>query len=536
MHGNAKYSNTSTHLDYVNPNPPKGGTLKQSAIGTFDTLNPHSLKGQAPLNMNLVYDRLMRRVWDEPFTLYPLIAEKADIPEDRSGITFHLNPNAKFHNGSPITAKDIIFSYTTLRDHGRANMRKIYKIIQTAEELDQHTVKFSFADGYDRETVMIVAMMPILSQKFWENRDFEAALTDPPLGSGPYKVKEFDLGRKIIYERVPDYWAKDLFVNKGHYNFDEISFDYYRDDTIALEALKKGNLNLRREWSVAKWRSQYNDIPQTLIKSEIKHKRPERAEGLIFNLRRPPFNDPTVRKALSLAFHHEWVAKNLYDESFKRINSIFPNSILAAPENTNHDLPDFRQRLRDASQLLKTAGWGIIDRKRVNVETGQAFEFELILSTPRDEKIALTYQRALERLGIKMHIRNLDAATFQNRKMAYDYDMIAFHWQNSLSPGTEQKLYWSCEAAKQTGRFNFSGICKKQDLEQLLDRIADANTYEELTKQAHAIDKAIRDENLFIPLFYKDSDYIAHGKNVEMPEQTPIYGAVIETWWMKKNP
>lgn len=535
MHGNTKYTIKSLNLDYANPNAPKGGTLKQSAIGTFDTLNPFSLKGQAPLNMNLVNDRLMRRIWDEPFTLYPLIAEKIEIPEDRSNVTFHLNPKAQFHDGTPITTNDVIFSYKILQEHGRPNMRKVYKLIKSAEQMNKQTITFTFDEGYDRETAMIIAMMPVLSEKFWKDRNFEAALTDTPLGNGPYKVKEFDLGRNITYERIPNYWANDLFVNKGHYNFNEVSFDYYRDDTIALEALKKGDLNLRREWNVSKWRSQYQNIPQDLIKSELKHKRPERAEGFIFNLRRPPFNNPDVRKALSLVFHHEWVAKNLYDESFKRINSIFPNSVLSAPYKIRHDQANFRQRLRDASKLLKKAGWNITDRKRINTETGQPFEFELIVSKPRDEKIALTYQRALERLGIKMRIRNLDAATFQNRKTSYDYDMIAFHWQNSLSPGTEQRLYWSCEAAKEQARFNYSGICLPS-LDKFTDQIANAQNYDDLTKYAHNIDATVREQNLFIPLFYKDSDYIAHHQNIKRPKQTPAYGAVLETWWMKKNP
>lgn len=535
MHGETKYNDQSPYLEYANPNAQKGGNLKQSAIGTFDTLNPFSLKGQAPLNMNLVNDRLMRRVWDEPFTLYPLIAEKVEIPEDRSAVTFHLNPKAQFHDGTKINADDVLFSYKTLKEHGRPNMRKIYKLIEKAKKIDNHTIRFTFGEGHDRETVMIVAMMPVLSKTFWIQHDFDAALTKAPLGNGPYRVKEFDLGRKIIYERVPDYWAKDLFVNKGHYNFNTISFDYYRDDTIALEALKKGDLNLRREWNVSKWRTQYSDIPSDLLKSELRHKRPERAEGFIFNLRRPPFDNADVRKALSLAFHHEWVAKNLYDETFTRINSIFPNSVLTAPFKNKHDTPNFRQRLRDASNLLKKSEWNIVDRKRVNTTTDQPFEFELIVSKPRDEKIALTYQRALERLGIKMNVRNLDAATFQNRKTSYDYDMLAFHWQNSLSPGTEQRLYWSCEAAKEQARFNYSGICLPE-LDELSNKIADAKSYDELTEYAHNIDRIVRKQNLFIPLFYKDSDYIAHHQNIERPQITPIYGAVLETWWMKKNP
>lgn len=533
MHGTSKYNTNSPHIDYANPDAPKGSTLKQSAVGTFDTLNPFSLKGQAPLNMNLVNDRLMRRVWDEPFTLYPLIAERIDIPADRSGITFHLNPKAVFHDGSPITAQDVLFSYETLRDKGRANMRKIYKLIDNAEIIDERTIKFTFGEGYDRETVMIIAMMPVLSKAYWQSKDFDAALTEVPLGSGSYKVKGFDLGRNITYERVPNYWAKDIFVNRGHYNFKEISYDYYRDDTIALESFKKGDLNLRREWNVNKWRMHYNNLPTHLIKSELTHKRPERAKGLIFNLRRKPFDNLKVRQALSTAFHDEWVAKNLYSENFKRIDSVFPNSVLAAP-SPEERRQQFRGRLRDAAKLLNESGWIIQNGKRIHSETDKPFEFELITATPQDEKIALTYQRALERLGITMHIRPLDAATFQNRKTSYDYDMIAFHWQNSLSPGTEQRLYWSCAAADEPARFNYSGICTPE-LDALTDKIADAQTYEELVEHAHSIDRIIREENIFIPLFYKGSDYIAHHENIKNNGENPIYGAVLETWWINKN-
>ncbi|MCK5385322.1 MAG: ABC transporter substrate-binding protein, partial [Alphaproteobacteria bacterium] len=301
MHNQSQYNETSTHLSYVNPDAPKGGSLKIAAIGTFDTLNPYSLKGQPPENMNLIYDRLMRRVWDEPFTMVPLIAQSVNIPDDRSSITFHLNPEARFHDDSAITSQDVLFSFETLKEHGRPNMRRIYRLVEKAEIIDNHTIRFALGDTYDRETVMIIALMPVISKNWWETRDFDSTLLEPPLANGPYRIKEMEQGRTITYEHIKDYWAKDLFANKGQYNFDTITYNYFRDDTIALEAFKKGDLDLRREWDVSKWQSAYDDISPDMIRLSAPHQRPERTHGFIFNLRRKPFDDLNVRKALTLA-------------------------------------------------------------------------------------------------------------------------------------------------------------------------------------------------------------------------------------------
>ncbi len=535
MHGETKYDESSKHLEYANPNAPKGGALRMSATGSFDTLNPYALKGSAPQNMNLVYDRLMQRVWDEPFTMYPLIAKKISVPEDRSSITFTLNPKARFHDGSKITARDVVFSYKTLKESGRPNMRRVYALSNDPtvqkNENGEEEVAFTLKDGFNRETIMIIAMMPVLSEKWWQGKDFNQTTIQPPLGNGPYRVKDVQIGKKITYERVEDYWAKDLFFNVGHYNFDTITYDYYRDDTIALEAFKKGDLDLRREWNIGKWTSNYNDIPPNIVKSELEHGRPERAHGFIFNFRRPPFDNPAVRKALSLAFDEEWVGTNIYHNKFTRIRSIYPNSVLdASASEEPAEKQTLRKRQREASKLLKEQGWIIKDGKRINEKTGEPLAFELLLSTPQEEKIALTYQRSLERLGIDLSIRVADSATFQERKSAYDYDMLSFFWQNSLSPGTEQVLYWSCATKDRPSGFNFSGICNLA-LDEAAQNIAQAVTYSDLKQQAHKIDSIIMKENVFIPLFYKGRDYIAHKNTIKFTEINPIYGAVLETWW-----
>ncbi|MCB1783959.1 MAG: ABC transporter substrate-binding protein [Alphaproteobacteria bacterium] len=558
MNGNPRQTATDTHLDYANPDAPKGGTMKTAAIGSFDTLNPYSLKNVAAEGLNLVYDRLMQRAWNEPFTLYPLIAKSADVSPDRSAITFHLNPAARFNDQTPITAQDVKFSFETLREKGRPNMRQVYKLVDTAEIKDQYTINFTLKPGYDRETVMILAMMPVLSEKWWTGRDFDVSLLEPPVSSGPYNIAEVIPGRRVIYERNPDYWAKDLMVNVGHYNFDRIIYEYFRDDTIALEAFKKGDLSLRREWDVSKWESAYADInAEKITRLAIPHHRPERAHGLIFNLRRPLFEDIRVRKALSLAFDGDWVGKNLYYGQFSRIKSFFPNSALDGsgeiPQSTldalagwKNDLPasvfsktldttdtrPLRERLRDASALLKEAGWIIKDGKRVNEKNGEPLAFEILVSTPQEEKIALNFSKSLETLGISAAPRLMDTATFQNRINNYDYDMLADYWQNSLSPGSEQMVYWSCNAAKQPASFNYAGICNPA-LDHFAKTITDAKTYEDLTRNAQAIDRILLSEYISVPLFYKGQDYIAFDKNIRRPNNTPLYGIVTETWWIE---
>ncbi len=558
MHGTPKYDSSATHVDYANPDAPKGGTLKIGATGAFDTLNPFSIKVGVPAQgLSYVYDRLMSRMWDEPFTLYPLIAEHAEVPEDRSSVTFTLNPAARFHDGSPITADDVLFSYETLKEHGRPNQQRIYKLADKAEKKDDRTVYFHFGPGYDRETVMIFAMMPVLSKKWWEGRNFEETLLEPPLSNGPYKIVKVESPRRILYERVKDYWALDLLPNKGHNNFDTITYDYYRDDGVALEAFKKGDLNLRREFDKARWFNAYKDIDKNrIVTQEIPHHRPELVQGLILNMRRPPLDDIRVRQALFLALDSEWIGKNLYFVAGKRIRSFFPNSsldgsgplsesaaALLAPYKdklrpvvfqqnlTDTDTLPLRQRLRDANRLLTEAGWIVENGRRVHKDTKAPLTFEVILSTPPDEKTVLNYAKSLEKLGITLTSRLLDTANFQNRKGNYDYDIMLFYWQNTLSPGTEQMIYWSCEAAREPGRFNFAGICNPA-LDVLAKGIADAKTYADLTAHAQAIDRILLSEYTVIPLFYTGLDYIAYHKSIRSPERIPLYGLVTETWWM----
>ncbi|HEY0902008.1 MAG TPA: extracellular solute-binding protein, partial [Micavibrio sp.] len=537
MNGTPKYDATSPHLDYVNPQAPRQGTLIQSGLGTFDTLNPFNIKGTPVQGLSLIHDRLMQRVWDEPFTMYPLIAEKIDVPADRSAITFYLNPQARFNDGTPITADDVIFTFNTLKEKGRPNMRRVYGLVAQVEKRDDHTVHFALGDGHDRETIMILAMMPVLSKSYWQERDFNASTLEIPVTSGPYKIAAVDPPRKITYERDKNYWAKDIFVNKGQHNFDRMIFDYYRDDTVAFEAFKAGEFDLRREFDAGKWATGYN-FPAikdgTVIAESLQHGRPEKVRSFIYNTRRAPFDDIRVREALSLALDFEWINQNLYHGLYKRVNSYYPNSELADGtwQPPSHKTPaESRAHLRRADQLLKDAGWFIHDGKRVHKgDHKQKLSFEILIGTPDDEKVALAYVRSLKKLGIEPRVRVLDAAAFTARLNDYDYDMVLHHWLSTLSPGTEQILYYGCEAAKQKARFNFPGICDAK-IDALALSIPAAPTRADMISRLHELDRTLLAGHYMVPLNYPGVDYVAYKKNIKHPPYMPLYGMVLESWW-----
>ncbi len=539
MTGTPKYGPNSPHLDYANPDAPKGGTLKQAAIGSFDTVNPYNIKGKVAVGMDLVTDRLMVRVWDEPFTMYPMIAQSVDVPEDRSSITFHLDPRARFHDGSPITAADVEFTFNTLKEFGRPNMRRIYKIVTKVEKPDARTIKFTLGPERDRETVMILTLMPVLSKAYWTGKTFDQTTLTPFLSNGAYKIASVDPGRRIVYERVKDYWAADLMPNRGHFNFDRIIYDFYRDDGVAFESFKSGDLNFRREWDAGLWTSGY-DFPALkqgkVVKENLKHGRPDRVRGFIFNTRREPFKDIRVRQAFNLLFDFEWMNQSLYHGLYKRINSYYPNTDMAAtntlPPVVNGTPEQKRENMRKADALLKDAGWSIKNGVRVNRD-GKPLTFEIMLDDPSNEKIALSFVNSLKRMGITPTIRTLDSAAFLGRLNQYDFDMTLYFWMSTLSPGTEQYLYWSCEAAEQPSRWNYAGICDK-NIDLLSKSIAAAKTREELVRSVQALDSALMAGSYMIPLYYNPQDFVASWKPLGHPDTMPLYGTVLETWWMNK--
>ena len=568
MHGQPKYGINNTHLDYANPSAPHGGDYKAAIIGTFDSLNPYAIRGTASSGLHLFYDRLMARVWDEPFTMYPLIAKEAIVAHDHSAVTFVIDENARFHDGTPITALDVRFSFETLREHGRPNMRQVYDLVETVAVENDRRIHFDLKDGYDRETVMILAMMPVLSKNWWEGRKFDSSVLDIPNGNGPYFIKSVDPGREIVFERNPGYWARDHLTNAGHNNFDTVTFEYYRDETAAYEAFRAGQLSIWRENDASRWSDL---LEETKAGAGIKvrsvpHQRPEKVKSIIFNMRRSPFDDIRVRKAFNLAFDAEWVNENLFHGLYKRIDSFFPNSELAAsassegkPEGRELDIlykhkknlpgvvfeklyrppmpqnrSEYRQNLREASRLLQDAGWIVNNGRRVHRESGKPLNFEILLNNPDDEKIVLAFARNLESLGIKPQIRMADTATFRGRLNDYDFDMVVYHWLSSLSPGTEQILYWGCESAGQKARWNFSGICNPA-VDALARDIAFTETREDLVTSIRALDRILMSQVMMIPLFYQGSDWIAYHNHLKGPEQTPLYGHVWETWWVEKN-
>lgn len=558
-----------THFNYADPDAPKGGTLKRAAFGTFDTINPFALQGKSAQGLNLVYDRLMARSWDEPFTLYPLIARSIEVPEDRSALTIHLDPRARFSDGSAITADDILFSFETLKAKGRPNMRNIYKLVGKIKKLDSLTIKMSLTKGYNRETVMILAMMPVLSKNWWQKRDFNKTVLTPPVTSGPYKISEISAGRRIVYERDPTYWAADLPVNKGQYNFDKVIFDYFRDQNSAFEAFKAGELDLWLDTTPAHWAKSY-DFPAAqsnlLTKAAIPHHRVERIWGFIFNTRRPPFDDIGVRRALSLMVDYDWLNRNIFYDQYKVTTSFFPNSDLAAggvasseeadllrtlqTDPKNNLAPDvFNEAIGEAwtppatgsfgaaraaqlraDDMLTQSGWIVKDGIRVSAKSGKPLNFEILLANNEDEKLAISYKNSLRKLGIQVTIRLADAASFQDRLNHFDYDMLMHFWLNTLSPGTEQALYWGCESRDQAGRFNYAGICNSA-IDELITQIPEATSTDEMRTKVHALDRLLMAQHYVIPLFYSPEDHVAYWNALRRPENSSLYGPVFEAWW-----
>jgi microcin C transport system substrate-binding protein len=569
MTGEPLYPSDFSHFIYVNPDAPKGGTLKLGATGTFDSLNPFIVRGQTPFGlgsgtMSLVYESLMARGWDEPFTLYGLIASSVEVAADRSGIIFNLDKDAHFSDGSPVTADDVLFSFTTLRDKGRPNHRTYYKKVASAEKLSPTRVKFIFKPDekgvIDREMPLIIGLMPIMPKRDWQDREFNQTSLRAPIASGPYKVVAVDVGRSIVYERDANYWAKDLPVMRGLYNFDKIQIDYYRDDNVSLQAFKAGQYDIRREADPTKWATSYNfpAVADGRVRLEkLNHRRTEPAYGYIMNTRRALFADPVIRAALQYSFDFDWVNKNLFHGQFKRVDSFFPNSELKAtdlPEGKELEILDvyrsglppevftepvtpptvssqepFRAHLLKAEALLRKGGYTIKDNK-LFAPSGAPVVFEILLSDPIEEKVALNWLSGLKRLGIKANVHTVDSAQYQSRLAAFDFDVTANKWANSLSPGNEQVYFWGSAAADQKGSRNYAGV-KNPIVDTLASILSNIATREELVATAHALDRVLMQGHYFVPLYYLGADDIASWTRVEHPDKMSLYGNVMESWW-----
>ncbi|EME70156.1 ABC-type oligopeptide transport system, periplasmic component [Paramagnetospirillum caucaseum] len=564
MHGAPKYGPGFRHFDYVNPDAPKGGEMRLAEIGGWDTLNPFIVKGDPPGGSDLPFETLMANSADEAFSEYGLIAETVEVPADRSWVVFNLRPQARWHDGKPITAEDVAFSFDILKAKGHPRYRFYYAAVDKVEVLGPRRVRFSFKPGDNRELPLIVGQLPILPKHYWQGRDFAVTTLEPPLGSGPYKVAAFETQRTITYERVRDYWGADLPVRKGEYNFDRIRYDSYRDTTVALEAFKAGEYDWRLENEAKKWATAYEDWAGLKDKrgrrQAFANQRPAGMQGYAFNLRRPLFADIRVRQALGLAFDFEWTNKTLFHGQYKRTGSYFANSELASvglpsaqelavleplrgkvppevfttefkPPATEGD-GNIRPNLRAAMKLLEEAGWMVVDGRLVNA-SGQPFAFEILLVQPAWERITLPFARNLARLGIEAGVRTVDTAQYKNRLDHFDFDMVVHVWGQSQSPGNEQLGYWGTESADAPGGQNLAGI-KNPAVDSLVDLVISAPDRETLVARTRALDRVLLWNHYVIPQWHLGLDRLVWWDKFGMPDKVPSSGVQPMTWWVRK--
>lgn len=562
--GEPKYGPDARALDYVNAEAPKGGDLRLYGIGGFDSLNPYIIKGEpAPGIAGFVYQTLMGGTLDDPSAEYPEIADTVEVPEDLSWVAFNLSPNARWHDGKPITAADVVFSFDILKEKGAPIYRFYYANVAKAEALAERKVRFHFSGPRNRELPQIMGQLPVLPKHWWASRDFERGGLEPPLGSGPYRVAAVEPNRSISFERVQDWWAKDRFPNVGRYNFATVRYDMYRDATVSLEAFKSGAYDFRNESSAKDWATAY-DFPAVqngqVIKAEIKHQRPSGMQAFVFNTRRPKFSDPRVRLALAHAFDFEWSNKNLFYDQYVRTNSFFENSEMqsrglpspaelklleplrgqippevftqeyAPPKTDGSGTP--RENLRTAIRLLGEAGWTIKNQRLVNAQ-GEPFEIEFLLVSPAFERVVAPYLRNLERLGIVGRIRTVDTAQYQNRVRDFDFDIIVQTFGQSESPGNEQRDFWSSAAAKRPGSRNVIGI-DNPAVDRLVEAVIAAPDRDGLIAATRALDRVLLWNHYIVPQWHVNYDRIAYWNKLQPTGTHPKYGADLFAWWIKR--
>ena len=559
--GDLKYPAGFAHLDYVNPDAPKGGTLRRHAIGTFDTFNPFIIKGSAASGIGLIHETLMTSPADEAPAEYGLVAKTVEVPDDLSHVVFELRPEAKFHDGTPITADDVIWTFETLKKKGAPIYPFYYKNVARGVKLGDRRVKFEFAGPPNRELPQITGQLPVLSKAWWSTRDFSKTTLEPPMGSGPYRISSFEAGRFVALERVDDWWGKDLPINVGQYNFDRIRFDYYRDETVALEAFKAQRYDLRLENASLTWATGY-DFParrEGKVKlEEVPNARPTGMQAFVFNLRRPQFGDPVLRRAMAYAFDFEWSNKHLFYGQYARTKSFFSNSELAARELPSKEelalldpwrgrIPDevftkiyeppstdgsgnLRSNLRTALRLLRNAGYRIEDRKLISPVTKAPVAFEILLVSPAFERIVSPFARNLERLGIEAAVRTVDQSQYVNRVRSFDFDMIVGGAGQSESPGNEQRDYWSSAAADRQGSRNAGGI-KNPAIDALVEKIVDARNRKEVVVASRALDRVLSWNHYVIPHWHIRVDRLVRWDRFGVPRH-PKYGPDIMSWWV----
>ncbi|MCU1737460.1 MULTISPECIES: extracellular solute-binding protein [Pseudomonas] len=559
-----KYPADFQHVDYVNPDAPKGGTFRQSAMGGFDSLNPFITKGVPADGLDLIYDTLMRQGLDEPFTEYGLVAEKIEKAPDNSWVRFYLRPEARFHDGHPMRAEDVVFSFQTLMKDGAPLYRTYYADVDEVIAEDPLRVLFKFKRTTNRELPLILGQLPVLPKHWWADRDFNKGNLEFPLGSGPYKLAEVKAGRSVRYERVKDYWAKDLPINRGFYNFDVMAMDYYRDNTVALEALKAGQFDFWLEVSAKNWANAYNTpaVAQgRLIKEQIPNRNPTGMQGFIYNLRKPMFQDIRVREALSLLFDFEWTNKQLFNGAYHRTRSYFENSEMAATglpdaaqlailEPLRGKIPEqvftqafepsvcdasgmIRPQQRRAYQLLQEAGWRIVDDKMVDTQ-GKPVSIEFLLAQTEFERVLLPFKRNLADIGIDLVIRRVDVSQYINRLRSRDFDMVVGSFPQSNSPGNEQREFWKSSSADKPGSRNLMGL-KDPAVDELVEALIDSDSRQSLVEHARALDRVLQWGFYVIPNWHIKTWRVAYWDHIGHPKVSPAYDVGLYTWWIKPD-
>jgi peptide/nickel transport system substrate-binding protein len=570
MHGKPALPADYTHFPYANPDAPKGGKIAYGVVGTFDSLNPFILKSMRtrargiidPEYGNLYYDTLMQRSRDEAFTMYGLLAETVEWDEERTYLQFNLNPNARWHDGKPVTADDVIFTFEVLRDHGRPPYNRRLNRVEKMEKISDLSVKFTFNEKSNREFPLILGLMPILPKHDTDPEGFDTSTMDIPVGSGPYKIKEVRPGESITYERDPKYWAKDIPSKVGFDNYDEIRVEYFLSQTAQFEAFKKGLFDVYPEGNPSNWTRSYDFAAVNdgeIIKETFKKQRPSGMFGFVFNTRREVFKDIRVRKALSLIFDFEWVNKNLYNGVYTRTNSFWQGSTLSSYQVPANDIekallapfPDAvsedimngtyalpvsdgsgrdRKILREALGLFKEAGYNIKDGKLVDA-SGTQLSFEVLPQNEDQEKLALAYQRFAKALGVDMTLRTVDDAQYQQRSQTYDFDIIIKAFSSSFSPGAEQIWRWSSRAVEPEGTFNFAGVASPA-IDAMIDALVNARTTEDFQAAVRAYDRTLLSGHYVIPAYHLDQTWIARRNYIKFPEgKQPIYGYQLPVWW-----
>ena len=568
MHGKPAMAADFTHMPYANPDAPKGGRLTWGILGTFDSLNPFIVKGLAvqPVR-NYVVESLLARGQDEPFTLYGLLARTVETDEGRTSVTFRLDPRARFSDGKPVLAEDVLFSWQLLRDHGRPNHRQYYAKVARAEATDPLTVRFDLAGANDRELPLILGLMPILPKHAVDVATFEETTLTAPIGSGPYRITAVKPGASVMLTRNPDYWGRELSINRGLYNFDEIRLDYFREANGQFEAFKRGLYDFRIEHEPLRWHEGY-DFPAArsgeVIRDTFKPGVPQPSEFLVFNTRRPIFADIRVRQALTLLFDFELVNRNYFFGLYTRVAGYFAGSALSAygrpADPRERELlkpfaaqipPDIldgsyrlpvtdgsgrdRNTLRAALKLLSEAGYDLDGTVLRNRATRAPFTFEIMVTTRDQERIALAFQRDLRRAGIEPTVRSVDPVQFDQRRLAYEFDMIQNRWDQSLSPGNEQYFYWGSAAADNPGTRNYMGV-RDPAVDAMIAALLEAREHTDFVPAVRALDRALIAGFYTIPLFNVSVQWIARWNRIERPKATSLSGYLPETWWSKGQP